>query len=96
MTTSCRSGWRNCALETDSEILDIDRMENPIAPIATNESRIRVIIPSLYLCHRKAERWILKQPQGIWRESQTGEIIGGLKSSKKVGQEMLSILENRL
>jgi hypothetical protein len=41
MTTSCRAWWRNCALKADSEILDIDRIEDAIAPIAPNVSRIR-------------------------------------------------------
>lgn len=58
MTTSCRSWWRNCALEADSEILDIDMMEDGIAPIAPNVSRIRELISSLELCHHKAERWV--------------------------------------
>jgi hypothetical protein len=58
MTTSCRSWWRNCALEADSEILAIDRMEDHIAPIAANVSKIRELISSLELCHHKAERWV--------------------------------------
>ena len=58
MTTSCRSWWRNCALEADSEILAIDRMEDHIAPIAANVSEIRELISSLELGHHKAERWV--------------------------------------
>jgi hypothetical protein len=58
MTTSCRSWWRNCALKADAEILDIDGMEDHIAPIAPNVSRIRELISSLELCHHKAERWV--------------------------------------
>lgn len=58
MTTSCRSWWRNCALEADSEILAIDMMEDHIAPIAANVSKIRELISSLELCHHKAERWV--------------------------------------
>jgi len=58
MTTSCRSWWRNCALERDSEILAIDRMEDHIAPITANVSRIRELISCLELCHHKAERWV--------------------------------------
>lgn len=58
MAGSCRSWWLNCALEADSEILDIDRMENDIAPIAPSVSKIRELISSLELCHHKAERWI--------------------------------------
>ena len=58
MTTSCRLWWRNCALKADSEILAIDRMEDHIAPIAANVSKIRELISSLELCHHKAERWV--------------------------------------
>jgi hypothetical protein len=58
MTTSCRSWWRNCALEADGEILTIDKMEDHIAPIAANVSKIRELISSLELCHHKAERWV--------------------------------------
>ncbi len=38
MRTSCRSWWRNCALEVDWEILAIDRMEDHIAPIGADVS----------------------------------------------------------
>ena len=55
---SCRSLWRNCALEADSEIHDIDRMEDNIAPVAPNVSKIRELISSLELCHHKADRWV--------------------------------------
>ena len=58
MTTSCRSWWRNCALEADSEILAIDKMEDHIAPIAVNALRIRELVSSVELCHHKAERWV--------------------------------------
>jgi len=39
-------------------MLDIDRIEDDIAPIAPNVSRIRELISSLELCHHKAERWV--------------------------------------
>lgn len=58
MTASCRSWWHNCALEADSEILAIDRMEDDIAPIDPNAVKIRELISSLELCHHKAERWV--------------------------------------
>jgi hypothetical protein len=58
MTTSCRLWWRNCALEADSEILAIDRMEDHIASIDANVSKIRELISSLELCHHKAEQWV--------------------------------------
>jgi len=74
MTTSCRLWWRNCALEADSEILAIDRMEDHIAPIAANVSKIRELISSLELCHHKAERWISNIIEAIG----TGETKKGL------------------
>jgi hypothetical protein len=58
MTTSCRPWWRNCALEADSEILAIDRMEDNITPIGAKVAKIRELISSLELCHHKAERWV--------------------------------------
>ena len=58
MTTSCRSWWRNCALEADSEILAIDRMEDRIAPLDPDAEKVRELISSLELCHHKAERWV--------------------------------------
>jgi hypothetical protein len=58
MAKSCRSWWRNCALEADSEILAIDRLEDHIAPIDAEVSKIRELISSLELCHHKAERWV--------------------------------------
>ncbi len=65
MAGSCRSWWRNCALEADSEILDIDRTEDAIAPIAPEVSRIRELISTLELCHHKAERWVFNIIEAI-------------------------------
>ena len=58
MVTSLRSWWRNCALDADSEILCIDSMEDSLAPLDPNISRIRELISTLELCHHKADRWI--------------------------------------
>jgi len=82
MTTSCRLWWRNCALEADSEILAIDRMEDHIAPIAANVSKIRELISSLELCHHKAERWICNIIEAI----STGETRKGL-GTRSPGQQ---------
>ncbi len=75
MTTSCRSWWRNCALEADSEILAIDRMEDHIAPIDPNALKIRELISSLELCHHKAERWVGNIIQAIGA-GETGKGLG--------------------
>jgi hypothetical protein len=73
MTSSCRTWWRNCALEADSEILDIDRMEDRIAPVGPNISGIRELISSLELCHHKADRWVYNIIEAIGAgESQKG------------------------
>ena len=45
-------------MEADSEILDIDRWEDEIAPIAQNVATIRKLISGLELCHHKAVRWV--------------------------------------
>lgn len=74
MTTTCRSCWRNCAQEADSEILDIDRMEDEIAPISPSVSKIRELISSLELCHHKADRWVNNIIKAIGK----GEIQKGL------------------
>jgi hypothetical protein len=74
MAGSCRSWWRNCALEADPEILDIDRMEDGIAPLSANVSRIRQLISSLELCHHKADRWVGNIIEAIGR----GETVKGL------------------
>jgi hypothetical protein len=58
MKKSLRTWWRNCAAEVDSEILDIDRWEDEIAPIPQNVATIRELISALELCHHKADRWV--------------------------------------
>jgi hypothetical protein len=75
MTTPCRTWWRNCALKVDSEILAIDRMEDRIAPIATDASQIRGLISTLEMCHHKADRWV----------TNIIEAIGVGKTSKGLG-----------
>ncbi len=74
MTSSCRSWWRNCALNADSEILDIDRMEDSLGPIDPNIKRIRELISTLELCHHKADRWV----ENIIEAIGTGETRKGL------------------
>jgi hypothetical protein len=63
-----RSWWRNCALEADSEILDIDKLEDRIAPIGSKVSRVRELISTLELCHHKAERWVYNIIEAIGLE----------------------------
>jgi hypothetical protein len=75
MATSCRSWWRNCALEADGEILAIDKMEDHISPIGPDVKGIRELISSLELCHHKAEQWV----------SNIIEAIGAGETSKGLG-----------
>jgi len=82
MTPSYRSWWRNCALEADSEILAIGRMEDRIAPIAANVSKIRELISTLELCHHKADRWVYNIIEAIG----AGETQKGL-GTRSPGQQ---------
>jgi len=82
MTTSCRSWWRNCALKADSEIQDINRIEDDISPITPNVSRIRELISSLELCHHKADRWIYNIIEAIG----AGETTKGI-GTRSPGQQ---------
>ncbi len=77
MTT--RHWWNNCPIdqEADSEILAIDGLEDQIAPIAANVSRIRELIGSLEMCHHKAEKWV----NNIIEAIVSGETSKGLASA---------------
>lgn len=72
MTT--RHWWNNCIQEADSEMVAIDSMEDHIAPIGANVSRIRELIGSLEMCHHKAEKWVSNIIEAI----ATGETSKGL------------------
>ncbi len=91
MTTSCRSWWRNCALKADSEILAIDRMEDAIAPVAENVSKIRGLITSLELCHHKAQRWVGNIIEAIG----TGGTSKGLGTRSPGKQHLATALSNQ-
>jgi hypothetical protein len=74
MATDCKSWWRNCAVEADAEILDIDRLEDRVAPLDPNVTEIRELISTLELCHHKAERWV----DGIIEAIGSGQTRKGL------------------
>lgn len=78
---SCRSWWRNCALEADAEILKIDGMEDEIAPLGPSVPRIRELISTLELCHHKAERWVLNIIEAIGR-GETNKGLGTRSSGR--------------
>ena len=68
MTEASISRWRNCAVKADAEILEIDRLEAEIAPLAEGVARIRELISTLELCHHKAERWVDNIIEAIGQE----------------------------
>ncbi|MHC4947212.1 MAG: hypothetical protein ACYTG1_02980 [Planctomycetota bacterium] len=74
MEGPCRSWWRNCALHADSDIAAIDAMEDRIAPVGADVSRIRELISGLELCHHKADRWVANIIEAIG----AGETTKGL------------------
>jgi hypothetical protein len=75
MEEPCRPWWRNCAVDTDSEMLDIDKMEDEIAPIQPEVSSIRELISCLELCHHKADRWVNNIIEAIG-QGETGKGLG--------------------
>ncbi len=58
MATECRMCWRNCAVEADAEMLEIDRLDDALGSVDPNVTKIRELISTLELCHHKAERWV--------------------------------------
>lgn len=76
MTPPLRPHWRNCALHADAEIIAIDSMEDRLAPVAENITKIRELITGLELCHHKAERWV----DNIIAAIGSGETTKGLGS----------------
>ena len=75
MATECRAWWRNCAVEADAEILEVDALEDRIGPIDAETTKVRELISTLELCHHKAERWV----QSII------EAVGAGKTEKGLG-----------
>jgi len=55
----------------DSEILEIDRLEDAISPLAPGISRTRELISNLELCHHKADRWVANIIAAIAAEDTT-------------------------
>ncbi len=74
MAQPLRTWWRNCALEVDPEIQEIDRMEDGLVPLDPRVVRVRELISSFELCHHKAGRWIHNIAEAIGR----GETTKGL------------------
>jgi hypothetical protein len=49
----------------------IDEMEDHLAPVGANVSKIRELISSLELCHHKADRWVYNTLEAIGAEQTT-------------------------
>jgi hypothetical protein len=52
----CRDCWINCGVQPDDEMLDIDRMEDAIAPLDEQTVRIRELITRFESCYHQADR----------------------------------------
>ncbi|MHC4692962.1 MAG: hypothetical protein ACYS67_09480 [Planctomycetota bacterium] len=53
---TCRSWWRNCVEQADDEILTIDKMEDAIAPLSEQITKIRQLITGLESCYHEADK----------------------------------------
>ena len=53
---TCRECWQNCGVQADAEMLDIDRMEDAIAPLDEQSVRIRELITRFESCYHEAGR----------------------------------------
>ena len=53
---TCRSWWRNCVEQADDEILAIDKMEDAIAPLSEQTTKIRQLITGLESCYHEADK----------------------------------------
>jgi hypothetical protein len=56
MDNPCRTCWQNCGVEADAEMLEIDRMEDAIAPLNEQTTRIRALITRYEACYHEADR----------------------------------------
>jgi hypothetical protein len=52
----CRECWLNCGVQPDAEMLDIDRMEDALAPLDEQAVRIRELISRFESCYHQADR----------------------------------------
>ena len=53
---TCRACWRNCGVQPDAEMLDIDKMEDAIAPLDEQTVLIRELITSFESCYHEADK----------------------------------------
>jgi len=48
--------WQACGIEADAEVLEIDRMEDAIAPLDEETTKIRQLITGFELCYHEADK----------------------------------------
>ncbi len=48
--------WQACGIEADAEVLEIDKMEDSIAPLDDDTAMIRQLISGFELCYHEAEK----------------------------------------
>jgi hypothetical protein len=53
---TCRTCWQNCGVQADAEMLDIDKMEDAIAPLDEQAVRIRELITRFEACYHEADK----------------------------------------
>ena len=53
---AARPYWRNCGTEADCEMLDIDKMEDFIALLDEETTKIRQLIMGFELCYHEADK----------------------------------------
>ena len=56
MAEDIRECWRNAAEKADSEILEIDKMEDSIAPLDEQTTKIRQLIRCFEACYHEADK----------------------------------------
>jgi hypothetical protein len=56
MDNPCRACWQNCGVEADTEMLEIDGMEDTISPLDEQTTRIREIITRYEACYHEADK----------------------------------------
>jgi hypothetical protein len=56
MNNPCSPWWQNCGVEADAEMLEIDAMEDAIAPLDDRTTRIRWLITRFEACYHEADK----------------------------------------
>ena len=71
MNHPCKACWQNCGVEADAEMLEIDRMEDAMAPLYEQTIRIRALITRYEACYHEAD----KEAERIVRAIEAGQCL---------------------